>query len=509
MPLPEIPNSAADSHRAWQSFAMGSVAALLAAGTVWLIPASGAGVVSGLSGLVLKALPPTAMTATAAPSISFLAALGCGMAAAWVGSAVQPRKIAWSLVAAGCLLTVTQSMLLALRHTLWEPLPAVLAMIAGCLTASWRNAMPAGASAWFKGRVSPEVLARLSQARDLSFLSADQRPGTVLTCRLLNEGALREVLPAPDFLKLCEAFRARAAAVLMAHGACIDPTESTGVRAFFGLPLESGTAADEAVKAALALEAAFKTFSVEKENGIAFASSGPAPIAPPASIASVPAPEAPVSQSIIYTGSANSGMADLSAGPAHPVSEIPAPQCAVGLATGTFTAGLTGNTYTVLSDAVEVSRWLAAQNANYQTRTLLDATTHLRAAEVEDRPLEVLNPPEGAAMEIYHLLGSTGTLSPEQLARRDAFRDAIVLLRAGHAGDALRRFADAREGLTEPDHALDQFEAQANDQARRDAAASASAAASPGQTQIPPLPLPPPLFPPRRRNTLPRKLPRP
>ncbi|MES2707734.1 MAG: hypothetical protein V4726_14160 [Verrucomicrobiota bacterium] len=430
-----------------RSFVCGALTALAAAGTVWIFHALPE-TIRGLGHLITKALSGLPVTPVS-PFVSFGAALGCGVAAAWVGSVIQPRRTAWGLVAAGCLLAVTQSMIMALHHTLWEPLPAVLAMAGGCLAASWRNRLPAGASPWFKDRVSPEVLEKLSEARDLAFLSADQRQGTVLTCRLLNEGPLREMLPAQDFLKLCEAFRARAAGVLLPHGACLDPTESTGVRAFFGLPLASETAADDAVKAALALEAAFGETAAGSGSGDSF----------------------------------------------------PAPVCGTGLSSGIFTAGLTGNTYTVLGDPVEVSRWLASRNSDYHTRTLLDSATHLRAARVEDRPLEVLNPPEGAAMEIFHLLGIKGSLSMEELTRRDAFRDAIILLRAGHAEDAIARFADAREGLSEPDAALDQFLAQAADQVRRDGAAP------PGPAAVsPPLPLP---LPPRRRNTFPRKLPRP
>lgn len=455
MTRPEASLSADGQPRAGHPFALGALAASGAAAAFsWLFhPAAGG--MSGLSQLMVKALPGLPMSGVS-PALSFTASLACGLGAAWVGSVVQPRRIAWGLVIAGSLLAVTQSMLMALHHTLWEPLPAILAMTCGCLAASWKNALPAGASLWFKNRVSPAILEKLSQTRDLTFLSADQREGTVLTCRLLNEGALREVMPAPDFLKLCEAFRARAAEVLLPHGACLDPTESTGVRAFFGLPLPSARAADDAVKAAMALESAFVDWGTTTR------------------------PDAP--------------------------SDAAAPQvvCGVGLASGTFTAGLTGNTYTVLGDAVEVSRWLAIQNSNYQSRTLLDPVTHLRAAEIEDRPLEVLNPPEGAAMEIFQLLGTTGSLSVEELARRDAFRDAIILLRAGHAGDAIERFADAREGLSTPDPALDQFLAQAADQARRDGSASAVTSA----------PVPPPPsgllpLPPRRRLPFPRKLPRP
>jgi hypothetical protein len=86
---------------------------------------------------------------------------------------------------------------------------------------------------------------------------------------------------------------------------------------------------------------------------------------------------------------------------------------------------------------------------------------HRVAERSEDRPLEVLHPPEGAAVEVYQLLAQAGGLSGEAQVRRDAFRDAVVLMRAGHAEDALRRFGDAREGLVVPDPVLERFVSQA------------------------------------------------
>jgi hypothetical protein len=64
-------------------------------------------------------------------------------------------------------------------------------------------------------------------------------------------------------------------------------------------------------------------------------------------------------------------------------------------------------------------------------------------------------------VEVYQLLAQMGGLSGEAQVRRDAFRDAVVLLRAGHAEDALRRFGDAREGLVVPDPVLERFVSQA------------------------------------------------
>lgn len=423
----------------------GVAAALAGACTAWILPAIPAAGGIGVVPFLLKALPRLTLSPVSG-TYAFLSAAVCGIAAAWVGSAVAPRRTAWGLATAACLLTLTQSMLMALRQTAWEPVPAIVAIIAGCLAASWRIS-PEGAATLFQDRVSPALLKKLSECRNLSFLSPDQRQGTVLTCRMLNEGILREILPAPDFLKLCGNFRTRAGEVLLRHNACLDPTESTGLRAFFGLPLASATAGDDAVHAAMELEAVFHS-------------------RPP-----------PSGESAEKSTSA--------------------PLCGVGLATGTLTAGLTGNTYSVVGDAVEISRWLAAQNSNYQTRTLLDSSTRLRADSAEDRPLEILNPPEGAAIEIFELLGTTGSLSADAMARRDAFRDAIILLRAGHAGDALRRFADAGDGLTESDPVLEHFLAQAAHQVRRDGSSPASA----------PLPLPANLLPPRRRLSAPRKHP--
>lgn len=370
---------------------------------------------------------------TVTPWAGLAASLAVGLAGVWIALCITPLRRVLPLLGTVALLLITQSGVLAMHGWQWTPWPALLALLAGAGTALLVRPAASGPAAFFLGRLAPDKVAALGRAGDLSFLQPDQREATVLTCRLLNENALRERLPAPDFLKLCATFRTRASAILLNHGACLDPAEPNGVRAFFGLPFATAAPADESVRAALALDDAMQAF---------FNTLAPPP------------PERPV--------------------------------CGIGLATGTLTAGLTGSAYTVLGDAMELSRWLSLQNSLYQTRLLLDAATHLASETVEDRPLEFINPPEGAAVEIFQLLGTSGSLSHEALNRRNAFRDAIMLLRAGHAEDAARRFDDARHGLTTPDPVLEYFVSQSHDQTRRDAASNGPLSPGPAPAPAPP-----------------------
>ena len=450
-PVPDAPP--APAHGTTPAWVAGAIFALGAASLVLLPLGTPAG------STLWSYLPEPPLRATGQPA-AFAAAFGIGLAATWAGAMITPaRRVAGLLAAAACL-TLSQSIILALYNIAWEPLPALLSLAgAGSLAALLRPS-PTGPGTWFKGRVAPSVLDRLQTTQDESFLRPDQREATVITCRLLNESALREALPAREFLKLYETFRTQAAGILVAQGACLDPTESSGVRAFFGLPLTGASPADEAVAAALALDDAMRGFA------------GATP---------------------------------------H------APACGIGLATGKLTAGLIGQTYTVLGEAVELSRWLAAETANYEVRLLADAATHFAADRIEDRPLEFVNPPDGAAVEIFQIIGTTGSLSQESLIRRGAFRDAITLLRAGHTEDALGRFADAREGLTAPDPVLDYFVSLATDQSQRDAASSAGSGNVPPPAPASPAPTdiltPPPASStsqslPRRQGKPARKLPR-
>ena len=336
--------------------------------------------------------------------------------AAWVGWSLDTWKRRLSLLAAALFLAGTQSVIMVQKFSVaWEPFSFAAAITAGLVTAACLTPRGAGVERWFAGRLSRRLLQRLTVAQSAEFLLPDQREAAVLTCRMLNETPLREQMPAREFLKLMEAFREAATRVLLEHGALLDAPESGALRAFFGLPLAVENHADKAAAAALVLAEAMQQFAVTHMHR-----------------------------------------------EYHPV------ECGTGVVCGTLTAGVSGEHYSAAGDAVEQSRWLAGLNAEYHTLILTDNATHRLAENTEDRPLEILNPPEGAAVEVFHLLATSGGLSREALARRDAFRDAITLLRAGHAEDALRRFEDAREGLIHEDAALERFVTQAEHQSARD-----------------------------------------
>lgn len=351
----------------------------------------------------------------AAPVTFGIAALA-GSLAAWTGWAVDSWKRRAGLLLGMLVLAGTQSVLMTKNFGIgWEPLSFSAAVAAGLIVAGVNAPRGARLDRFFQGRLAPAQLQRLAMAQSADFLLPDQREAAVLTCRMMNEAALREMMPAREFLKLMEAFRQTATRVLLERGALLDAPESGTVRAFFGLPLAVENHADQAAAAALELADAMKQFDLAQMH-----------------------------------------------------REYRHVECGIGITCGTLTAGVTGETYSAAGDAVEQSRWLAVLNADYGTLILTDKATHLIAGNTEDRPLEILNPPEGAALEIMHLLATRGGLSGEALARRDAFRDAIMLLRAGHAEDALRRFEDARRGLVIEDAALDRFVAQAEHQIERD-----------------------------------------
>ena len=351
-----------------------------------------------------------------APGLTFGIAAAAGMVGAWVGWALDSWARRLLVLAAVLVLAGTQSALLARNFGVaWEPFSLAAAVCAGLVSAGLLAPRGAGVERFFTGRLARDQVQRLAAAQSAGFLLPDQREAAVVTCRMSNETALREQMSAREFLRLMAAFRLASSRVLLEHGALVDASESGMVRAFFGLPLAVENHADKAAAAGLALAEALRQFAVE-----------------------------------------------------HLHRERPPVECGTGITCGTLTAGVTGEMYSAAGDAVEQSRWLAGLNAEYHTLILTDRATHLMAENTEDRPLEILNPPEGAAVEVFHLLATRGGLSGEALTRRNAFRDAIMLLRAGHAGDALERFEDAREGLVHEDAALERFVAQAEHQIERD-----------------------------------------
>ena len=188
------------------------------------------------------------------PLLTFAIAAGAGIGAAWVGWAVDSWKRRLLLLGSLVILSGTQSALMAQKFGIvWEPVSFAVAVVTGLTLAGLVAPRGAGVESYFPGRLAPLQLRRLAAAQSADFLLPDQREAAVLTCRMLNEAAIREQMPAREFLKLMESFRQTVSRVLLQRGALLDAPESGSVRAFFGLPLPVENHADDAAAAALEL----------------------------------------------------------------------------------------------------------------------------------------------------------------------------------------------------------------------------------------------------------------
>jgi class 3 adenylate cyclase len=337
-----------------------------------------------------------------------------GVVSALVGSRLDGWGHRLLLAAVGSLLALSQSVVVALYGVVWAPLAVVAGLAGGMVFGGMVAARPPLWRQWLRGRISGAVMDRLHAAGGAAAMVPDEREAVVLTCRVLNETAMRGQMEAAAFLKMNSAFAASVASVLREHGALTDEAEPGTVRGIFGLPLAVADPADAAAGAAVAVDDALREFALSWMT-----------------------------------------------------RERDPVEWGIGIASGTLTAGLGEQGYSVAGDAIDRSKWLAVLNAEYHSRILTDEAVHRLAERTEDRPLEVINPPEGAAVEVFQLLGQRGGLSAEALARRDAFRDAVMLLRAGHADDALQRFADARKGLLAQDPVLECMVGQAEEEKNR------------------------------------------
>lgn len=322
------------------------------------------------------------------------AVLGLGLLVLRAREVSRGRVAAIGVAAAA--LCVTQCLALSMHGIGWEPFSAMIALGAAIAVVLLAPEHADEASRFFSGRVSRQTLDQLRAVPAAQFLIPAERRAAVLTFRLLNETRLREQMDAREFLKLVEAAHACGRAVLLAHGGCADDGEASSGRAWFGLPLAAEDHAAAAARAALALDGALRQFAID-----------------------------------------------------HMHRDRDDAHFGIGISCGVLTAGVTGEAWSVVGDAAEISRWLAAHNAAYGSRILIDAATH-DAAELEDCPLEVLNPPEGAAVEVYQLLGMAGSLDEAALRRRDAFREGILFLRNGMPQAAVAAFEEASAGATDP-----------------------------------------------------------
>ncbi len=109
--------------------------------------------------------------------------------------------------------------------------------------------------------VSPEIASQL--LRSEAALGGEEREVTILFCDLRNFTGLSEKLPPQEVLALLNRYLDRMSAIIEAHQGVIDKYIGDAIMALFGAPVADAGAADHALAAAAAMDAALNALNAE------------------------------------------------------------------------------------------------------------------------------------------------------------------------------------------------------------------------------------------------------
>ena len=319
-------------------------------------------------------------------------AIALGFGLAWTTAAIRAHSLKLAVAAAALIETAVLSWLLALRGVAWPPfatltaggLATLFAFLHG-ISRRWRHIRQIEDS--LGASVSPATLERvLASANPFPFQGCE-REATAVVCRCFNRREMAETLPAADFVALTNAFSAVAAQALKEAGGVIIESGDEHVHAVFGALLGDGGHAARAGRALLVL--------------------------------------APQLEAFRRRACTRWGVE---------------PDCRAAAETGVVIAGIFGQPgaggFGAVGEPIETARHLAQANQFYGTRLLMGSRAFLKAGgAIDARPADLVWN-RNVREEIYEPLGLRGELSPEALARRDAYWLGVVNGRCGNASEA-------------------------------------------------------------------------
>jgi class 3 adenylate cyclase len=291
----------------------------------------------------------------------------------------------------------------SLYRVLFQPLPAILALLIGYAAACGYGAITQRsrwytAKSLFGDRLSKEQVHRVIAGEIPFDPQAKTYEATVVVCDVANKYDLADESSPAAFAQLTETFIQRATQLFLQAGGYIQSADGEGVVALFGFPEPDARHGDKAVRVALGLADQLRDLR-QSNNGESEAkgdvhlgvSSGPVIIAP-------------------MRNSNHSGL---------------------------LTSG----------EPIELARRFCVANRFYGSRILIGPRTfELASRYIVARPIDFLSGVNTRERhEIYEPLWLAAEAKPEQLARRDSFWNGVVLYREKRWAEAYMEFQKARD----------------------------------------------------------------
>ncbi len=328
----------------------------------------------------------------------------------WLTLSQVPRWRSRLLVTLLLIELFALSWVCSLYRIFFQPIPSVVALVfALAIAEGWSAFLRRDRShlvrTFFSDRISNKEFRGLSDGTTSFDVEPKAYDVSVVVCDLGNKFSFAEDSQPAAFAEATSKFIRETAARLTKEGAYLHAADGEGVVAFFGFPVQNSEHAQKAVRVVLDI---MKNFREGRErNGKTWNI------------------RAGISSGVIIAG----GLKD---------SQRP-----VLLASG---------------EPIDLARRFCALNNLYGSNALMDTPTFDQVSEtVVARPIDFVSGLNSHdRLEIYEPLWLTAEATPEHVARRDSFWNAVVLYREKRWAEAYSEFQKAR-GSEEQEDAPLQF----------------------------------------------------
>ena len=289
-----------------------------------------------------------------------------------------------------------------LYHVFFQPLPSLLAVVLGLVSANGYAAYGGRsrtgvAHDFFSGRLSDEQLSKISSGERPFDTAAKAYEVTAVVCDVANKHDLAEECSPAEFADLTDRFIRQTTESFMKAGAYVETASGEGIVAIFGFPGDDDAQADRATRHALGLIGEFEKIRRDRKDD-------------------------PLAKTDVHVGISSGTM-------------IAAPLQRSGR-TELLTTG----------EPVELARRFCIANRFYGSRILIGPRTfELSSKTILARPIDFLSGVDVRERhEIYEPLSLAADATPEEIARRDTFWQGVVLYREKRWAEAYSQFQKSR-----------------------------------------------------------------